>query len=68
MRTYITVLGDEWEFIAKKEMGGERYATKLMEANEAYRDTLIFPAGIELTIPDIESRIPAVMPPWKKGR
>ena len=67
MRTYTTALGDEWDFIAKKEMGGERYATKLMEANEAYRNVLIFSAGIKLIIPDVENKIPAVMPPWKKG-
>lgn len=67
MSTYITALGDEWDYIAKKEMGGERYATKLMEANEAYRDILIFPAGVELTVPEVETQIPAVMPPWKKG-
>lgn len=67
MKTYITALGDEWDFIAKKQMGGERYATKLMEANEQYRDILVFPAGISLLIPDVETEIPSIMPPWKKG-
>jgi hypothetical protein len=38
-----------------------------MEANEMYRDSLNFPAGVKLIIPDVENKIPAVMPPWKKG-
>lgn len=67
MSTYITALGDEWDFIAKKQLGSERYANILMEANEQYRDILIFPAGVRLVIPDIETPTAAILPPWKKG-
>lgn len=66
MKTYITALGDEWDYIAKVQLGGERYTSQLIEANEEYRDVLIFPAGVELIIPDIETSIPATLPPWKK--
>lgn len=66
MRIYITSLGDEWDFIAKKQLGSEKYAARLMEANEQYRNTLVFPAGLELAIPDIGASIPSILPPWKK--
>ena len=67
MSIYITALGDEWDFIAKKQLGSEKYANTLMEANEQYRDILIFPAGIRLVIPDIGTPTTAILPPWKKG-
>lgn len=68
MRIYRTSLGDEWDFIAKKQLGSEKYATRLMEANEQYRNILVFPSGLELLIPDIETPIPVMLPPWKKVR
>ena len=51
MTIYKTVLGDTWDIIAKKQMGGERYASKLISANQNYVSTIIFSAGISLNIP-----------------
>lgn len=67
-KTYTTVSGDEWDMIAKRELGGERYAGALMAANPAYINTAIFSAGVRLVIPDIKEAIPATLPPWKRGK
>ncbi|MDY3739389.1 MAG: phage tail protein [Selenomonadaceae bacterium] len=66
MTIYKTVLGDTWDIIAKKQMGGERYASKLISANQNYVSTIIFSAGISLNIPDIDPEIPSILPPWKR--
>lgn len=66
MRTYKTVSGDMWDTVAKSQMGGERYMSKLMEANPDHVPLVIFPAGIVLNIPDVEIPTPAILPPWKR--
>jgi hypothetical protein len=64
--TYTTISGDRWDGIAYKEMGSESYMNKLIEANKKYRDTYIFSAGVVLTIPDIDTKVSAELPPWKR--
>ena len=64
--TYTTISGDRWDGIAYNEMGSESYTNKLLEANKQYRDVYIFPAGVVLTIPDVETEVSAELPPWKK--
>lgn len=66
MTTYKTISGDMWDVIAKRELGSERYTSKLMEANPDYLDIVIFPAGVKLTIPDMDLRKPSILPPWKR--
>lgn len=66
MTIYKTVSGDMWDMIAKKEMGSESYTSMLMEANTDYLDIVIFPAGVKLTIPDVEMRRTSILPPWKR--
>lgn len=65
---YTTIQGDMWDGIAKKIMGSEFYMVKLIEANHAYSETVIFSAGITLTIPDITVKASITnLPPWKRG-
>ena len=64
--TYMTTAGDQWDMIAKNELGSESYTSKLIEANTDYIDTVIFPAGVALTLPTITTPIPASLPPWKR--
>ena len=71
METYRTRQGDMWDSIAYSlypGVGREMCMSKLLEANEAHRETVIFSAGTELAVPEIG--IPAVenLPPWKKHR
>jgi len=56
-----------WDSIAKKTLGSEYYMSGLIDANLEHRETVIFPANITLTIPDIATPVPNNLPPWKKG-
>ncbi len=53
--------------IAWNTLGSTDYTDELMMANRAYIDVYIFPAGIVLTIPDIEELPDTTsLPPWKQ--
>lgn len=52
--TYTTVSGDTWDIVAYKAYGNEMYMDTLIKANIEYKDTYIFPAGVVLTLPEIE--------------
>lgn len=69
MSTYTTVLGDTWDMIAFKVLGKEKYAKELVETNIKYVETVIFSAGVILTIPDITTTETTAsnLPPWKRG-
>lgn len=67
MRSYTTTSGDMWDYIAYKTLGNELYMCKLIEANPKYRHMTIFPAGVVLTIPEIEKAEEIRnLPPWKR--
>ena len=64
--TYITKAGDIFDMIAYRELGSCKYVTALMNANRQFLSTLIFPAGVELTLPEIEpEEKTAKLPPWR---
>lgn len=65
-KTYTTVQGDMWDFVAYKVYGHERYMDTLLEANPAYKDVAVFPAGITLTCPDVGASTGGIAPPWKR--
>ena len=65
--TYTTISGDTWDMIAYKTLGNEMLMGDLMKANAEYRKTVVFPAGITLTIPNIDVEIDSDLPPWKRG-
>lgn len=52
LKTYTTVQGDMWDSIAYKCYGDESGINVLMAGNENYVDTVVFPAGIVLTVPE----------------
>ena len=66
METYITKQGDTWDQLAYQFWGSEYLLTDLIEANQKYREYIIFPEGIELTVPpDIEIDTDSVdIPDW----
>lgn len=51
---YTTIQGDTFDTIAKLKLGSELLADKLMQTNPALLDYVVFPAGITVTIPQIE--------------
>lgn len=67
MREYITAQGDTWDLIALRVYGSERYMTVLIEANPEHQETVIFPAGVRLKVPEVTVPIPSTLPPWKRG-
>jgi len=67
MKTYTTVQGDMWDSIAYAQLGSTRYTDQLIIANLPYLDYYIFPAGIVLTLPEVETEtVERSLPPWKR--
>ena len=65
-RVYKTIQGDTWDGIAVKVYGDEKYMNELLEANQAYREIIIFQANVSLSLPDIQTQTTTILPPWKK--
>ena len=65
--TYTTVSGATWDIVAYKAYGNEMYMDTIIKANIEYKDTYIFPAGVVLTLPEIELTVSESLPPWKQG-
>lgn len=66
-KTYATISGDMWDQIAYTQMGSVLYTDKLIKANADYAAMFIFPAGVVLTIPEVEEKQSMELPPWKRG-
>ncbi len=66
MRTYTTIQGDMWDSIAHKELGGAEHMGELLRVNPSLRGYYIFPAGVEVKLPDIETSVSKTLPPWKR--
>lgn len=66
-KEYVTIQGDMWDGIAKKTLGSEYLMSELIDANPKYREIVVFPANVRLTIPDVETQTPLNLPPWKRG-
>jgi phage tail protein X len=65
MTTYTTKQGDMWDQISYDICDSPAAIIPLMQANPQYSDINIFPAGIELTIPDVDTiQDPDYLPPW----
>lgn len=64
--TYITISGDTWDIVAYKVYGNEMYMDMLIKANMEYKDIYIFPAGINLFLPEINVEVSETLPPWKQ--
>ena len=65
MKTYKTKSGDMWDRMALDLLGSEMYKNKLLEANTQYIDYYVLPAGLTISIPEIDEPESGVLPPWK---
>lgn len=66
--TYITVEGDTFDSLALRFYNDEKRASAIIQANPDYCDTLIFDAGVSLTIPEaVAETMPETLPPWRRG-
>ena len=60
--------GEQWDEVAKRALGAERYMTDMLRANPGYRYYVTLPGGLELTVPEVESdTTPSNLPPWKRS-
>lgn len=66
MNVYVTTQGDMWDAIAFKALGSEGYTDELMRANPGLLEYYVFPAGVALILPEIETKTADTRPPWKK--
>lgn len=64
---YTTIQGDTWDAISFKVYGSAAYMSRLMEANTAHVQTVIFGAGVVLTVPDVPASTSADLPPWRRN-
>ena len=51
--TYVTAQGDTFDKIAYDQMDDHLLVDQLMQANLPLLDTAVFPAGVEVIIPDV---------------
>lgn len=69
MSTYVTISGDMWDVISLKVYGTTAYTGKLMAYNSGYlEDHYVFPAGIEIRVPELEEEDETLssLPPWRR--
>ena len=66
MRKYTTISGDTWDAITYKIFGSCKYIDKVMQANIKHINIFVFPAGIEINIPEIPAEVSDSLPPWKR--
>lgn len=66
MATYTTKSGDTWDGIAYRQLGTEALTDTLMNVNAQYLSYYTFPAGVVLTLPEIEEEVSTLLPPWKR--
>lgn len=65
MSEYKTISGDEWDLICFKYYGTEKVMHEVMRANPKYMHIAVFPAGIKLTMPNINTeQTTQNKPPW----
>jgi len=64
---YITKDGDRWDLIAYRLYGDPYVYDALLLYNPQYSHMPVLPAGIELTVPELEYEedITEVAPPWQ---
>lgn len=67
MRNYTTIQGDTFDYIAYQLMNDkENGVSRLISANSEYGEYAVFPAGIELNIPDNVTISTNNIPPWRR--
>lgn len=67
-KTHITVQGDTFDALALHYYDDEKLASTIIQANLDHCRTIIFEAGVSLTIPEVSTvTLPETLPPWRRG-
>lgn len=64
---YRTIQGDTWDMIAKRVYGDEKRMDLLMANNFPLLDYFIFPAGVEVSVPELPKEESEELPAWRKS-
>lgn len=62
---YKTVQGQTWDNIAREVYGSEMCAGELMAANPQLLGTFVFPEGVVMQTPEIDTQ-DLTLPPWRR--
>lgn len=63
----ITKQGDTWDTLSLRAYGSADYMSALIEANPGYRKIVIFPAGVTVSVPEVDTaKAASGLPPWKR--
>jgi phage tail protein X len=67
LKTHITAEGDTFDSLALAYYNDEKLASTIIQANPDHCATLIFEAGVSLTIPEVSTvTYPETLPPWRR--
>ena len=62
-----TIQGDTWDMLSLRAYGSTAYMDDLIMANPGKRMITIFPADVEIDVPEIDTAQAAQnLPPWKR--
>lgn len=62
-----TIQGDTWDILSLRAYGSTAFMDKLIQANPEKRRITIFPAGVEIEVPKVDTtQTAAGLPPWKR--
>lgn len=65
----MTRSGDTWDSIAYRTWGrgaDQAFMSDLIDANPQHVEVAVFPANIEITVPDVEDKTAVTLPPWRR--
>ena len=65
----MTRSGETWDSIAYRIWGkgaDQAFMSDLIDANPQYVEVAVFPANIEITVPDVEDKAAVTLPPWRR--
>lgn len=62
-----TIQGDTWDLLSIRAYGSAQFMDDLITANPAHRMITIFPAGVEIEVPKVDTTQAVTnLPPWKR--
>ena len=67
MDIIFTQQGDTWDLVSKRAYNNEHHIARLINANIAHREVEIFPANVQLAVPELPAILATAsnLPPWK---
>lgn len=67
METITSRQGDMWDMLSLRAYGSAAFTDELIKANPECRKIVLFPAGIVLTVPEVDmTQTASSLPPWKR--